>query len=130
MAYLRHFIEYTLWIGIRGQSPGLRASTGLDRQNNSLPTQCCLLITFATRSGPTKRPGIPDQARQNVQVFLKDLFEKVDFEKNQQTTKSQEKYLRGQRVKTITHSSIFSSKNQSYSSLKETILVAPSCTHM
>ena len=31
-------------------------------------------------------------------VFLKELFEKVDFEKNQQTTKKREKLPRGQRV--------------------------------
>ena len=40
-------------------------------------------------------------------VFLKDFFEKVDFEKNQQ----HKKFLRGQKVNTI--DSIFSSKNQS-----------------
>ena len=52
---------------------------------------CCLLITFANSSDP-------DQARQNVgpdldpncltlMVFLKEFFEKVDFEKYQQTIK-------------------------------------------
>ena len=33
-------------------------------------------------------------------VFLKEFFEKVDFEKNWQTTKKHEKFPRGQRVKT------------------------------
>ena len=46
-----------------------------------------MLITFASSLDP-------DQARQNVwpdldtsMVILKEFFEKVDFEKNQQTTK-------------------------------------------
>ena len=52
----------------------------------------------------------PDQARQNgwpdlnpncltLIVYLKEFFEKIDFEKNQQTTKKREKFPRGQRVK-------------------------------
>ena len=52
---------------------------------------CRLMITLANSSDP-------DQARQNVRpdldlncttlmVFLKEFFEKVDFEKNEQTTK-------------------------------------------
>ena len=32
-------------------------------------------------------------------VFLKEFFNKVDFEKNQQATKNREKFPRGQRVK-------------------------------
>ena len=51
-------------------------------------SECCLLITFANCLDP-------DQARQNVwpdldtlMVFLKEFFEKVDFDKkNQQMTK-------------------------------------------
>ena len=31
-------------------------------------------------------------------VFLKEFFNKVDFEKNQQTAKNSEKFPRGQRV--------------------------------
>ena len=34
-------------------------------------------------------------------VFLKEFFEKFDFEKNQKTTKRQAKFSRGQRVKFI-----------------------------
>ena len=52
----------------------------------------------------------PDLARQNVRpdldsncltlmVLLKEFFEKVDFEKNQQTSKKHEKLPRMQRVK-------------------------------
>ena len=47
----------------------------------------------------------PDQAWQNVRpdldtqiVFLKDFFQEVDFEKNQQTTKKREKILRGHQL--------------------------------
>ena len=38
-------------------------------------------------------------------VFLKEFFEKVDFEKNQQTTKKKkhEKFPRGQRVNAFMH---------------------------
>ena len=61
------------------------------------------LITFANSLDP-------DQARHNVRpdldpnyltlmVFLKEFFEKVDNEKNQQTTKKHEKLPRMQRVK-------------------------------
>ena len=58
-----------------------------------------LLITFANSLDP-------DQARQNVGpdldrkqfdtliVFLKEFFEKIDFEQIQQTTKKHEKLLR------------------------------------
>ena len=34
-----------------------------------------------------------------LMVFLKEIFEKVDFEKNQQTTKIHEKFLRRQRFR-------------------------------
>ena len=64
----------------------------------SLSVVC--LITFAKSLGP-------DQTRQNlgpdldpncltpIKAFLKEIFEKVDFEKKQQVTKKQEKFLRG-----------------------------------
>ena len=69
---------------------------------NSLPTECRLLRNFANSLDPY-------QARQNVRpdldpiclcqmVFLKDFFEKVDFEKNQQMTKKHENFSRGQRL--------------------------------
>ena len=59
--------------------------------NISLVYLCHLLITFANSLKP-------DQAQQNVgldldpncltmMVFMKEFFEKDDFEKNQQTTK-------------------------------------------
>ena len=66
--------------------------------------RCHLLITFFANSLD------PDQAQQNVRpdldpnyltlmVFLKEFFKKVDFEKNQQTTKKHEKLPRMQRAK-------------------------------
>ena len=36
-------------------------------------------------------------------VFLKELFEKVDFEKSQQTTKKPEKFPRGQNVNIVSY---------------------------
>ena len=38
-------------------------------------------------------------------VFLKEVFEKVDFEKTQQTTKKHEKFPKAQRVKTASKTS-------------------------
>ena len=68
-------------------------------QFNSI-SKCRLLITFTNSLDP-------DQARacsgsklfETLIVFLKEFFEKVDFKKNQQTTKKREKFPRGQRVK-------------------------------
>ena len=63
---------------------------------NSLSTECPLLITFANSFNP-------DQARSNLfdtlMVFMKEFFEKADFEKNQQTTKKHEKFPSMQKVK-------------------------------
>ena len=56
------------------------------------------------RSGPTKRrAGSGSNMFDTQMVFLKDFFEKVDFEKNQQTTKKHKKFPRGQRVKGFIH---------------------------
>ena len=68
-----------------------------------LDYKCRLLITFANSLDP-------DQARQNVgpdldpklfdtlMVFPKEFFKKVDFEKNQQTTKNMQHYTVGREV--------------------------------
>ena len=48
--------------------------------------------------------------------FLKEYFEKVDFEKNQQTTKKHEKFPRMQRVKGLI---IFSVLLCSYSAMEK-----------
>ena len=72
---------------------------------DSLPTECHLLITFANNLDPV-------QARQNVgpnlgpncltlMVFLKEFFERVDFEKNLQMAKKHKKLPMGQRVKVL-----------------------------
>ena len=37
-----------------------------------------------------------------LMVFMKEFFENIDFEKNQQTTKKHEKFPRGQRVTKLT----------------------------
>ena len=44
-------------------------------------------------------------------VFLKELFEKIDFEKNQQTTEKPEKLLRMQIVKVLKWSSFATAFN-------------------
>ena len=70
----------------------------------------CFLVSSADylckQFGSDKTPQNVDQARQNIQsdldpnlVFLKEFFQNVDFEKNQQTTKKHEKLPMGQRVK-------------------------------
>ena len=49
---------------------------------------------FGPRSGPTKcqvRSG--SKQFDSLMVFLKEFFQKIDFEKNQQTTKSIQNYL-------------------------------------
>ena len=49
------------------------------------------------RSGPTKCLAWSGSILFDTQmVFLKELFEKVDFEKNQQTAKKHENFPRGQ----------------------------------
>ena len=53
---------------------------------------------FVPRSGLNVRPDM-DQNYLTLVVFLKELFEKVDFEKNQQTTNSMKKLPRMQKVK-------------------------------
>ena len=57
----------------------------------------CKLIQ--PRSGSTKFWPDLDPNCLTLMVFLKEFFEKVDFEKNQQATESLEKNPRGQRVK-------------------------------
>ena len=53
---------------------------------------------FGPRSGPTKRRALSGSNLFDTQmVFLKEFFKKVDFEKNQQTTKKHEKFPRGQK---------------------------------
>ena len=73
---------------------------------NSLPTSVvCCMITFANSLDP-------DQARRNVgpdldpncvtlMVYLKEFFEKVDFEKCQQLTKSMPNYPEGKELTRI-----------------------------
>ena len=57
---------------------------------------------FGTRSGPTERLTCSgSKLFDTLMVFLKEFFEKVDFEKNQQTTKKHEKLPRRQRVKRV-----------------------------
>ena len=52
-----------------------------------------------TRSGPTKRRARSgSKLFDTLMVFLKEFFENVDFEINQQTTKEHEQFPRGQRV--------------------------------
>ena len=52
------------------------------------------------RSGPTKcRAWSGSNLFDTQMVFLKEFLEKVNFEKNQQTTKKHEQFPRGQRVK-------------------------------
>ena len=46
-------------------------------------SKCRLLITFANSLDPVQAPQTID----TLMVFLKEFFEKVDFDKNQQTTK-------------------------------------------
>ena len=54
------------------------------------------------RSGPTKCRALSwSKLFDTLMVFLKESFEKVDFEKNQQTTKKHEKLPRGQKVNRI-----------------------------
>ena len=54
---------------------------------------------FGPRSGLTERRDISgSKLFDTLIVFLKELFEKVDFEKSQQTTKNVGKFPRGQRV--------------------------------
>ena len=55
---------------------------------------------FRTRSGPTKRQAQSgSKLFDTLMVFLKEFFEKVDFEKKQQTTKKKrEKFPSVQRV--------------------------------
>ena len=47
---------------------------------------------FGHRSGPTLGPDL-DPNCLTVMVFLNEIFEKVDFETNQQSTKSMQNYL-------------------------------------
>ena len=55
---------------------------------------------FGPRSGQTKGWAWSGSNLFDTQmVFLKEFFEKVDFEKNQQTTTKHEKFPRGQRFK-------------------------------
>ena len=66
------------------------------KADRAKPNFCCLLITFANSLDP-------DQVRQNVgpdldpncltlMVFLKEFFEKINFEKNRQTTQKMQNY--------------------------------------
>ena len=54
---------------------------------------------FGPRSGPTVCSGY--KMFETLIVFLKEFFEKVDFEKNQQTTKKHENYSGGKELKAI-----------------------------
>ena len=57
---------------------------------------------FGPRSGLLERQTWSGSNLFDTQmVFLKEFLEKVDFEKNQQTTKKHDIFLRGQRVKTL-----------------------------
>ena len=63
-------------------------------------------VNFCKQIGPrlglTKRQALSGSNLFGTQmVLLKVLFEKVDFEKNQQRTKKHEKFSRGQRVNRI-----------------------------
>ena len=50
---------------------------------------------FGPRSGPTNVGPDLDQNYLTLMVFLKYFFDKVDFEKNQQTTKKHENFPGG-----------------------------------
>ena len=55
---------------------------------------------FGPRSGPTECLASSGSKLFDTLIVLgKYFFEKVDFDKNQQTTKRREKFPRGQRVK-------------------------------
>ena len=75
----------------------IKAKNKVSSDLNSLSTECRLLITFANsldqiRPDKTSRSNLFD----TQMVFLKEFFEKVDY--NQQTTKKDERFPRGQRV--------------------------------
>ena len=73
-----------------------------NKSNIFLPNSVVCCNQFGTRSGPTKcqqnvRPDL-DPNCLTLMVFLKDFFEKVDFEKNQQMAKKHAKLPSRERV--------------------------------
>ena len=98
-------LAHSTWRGRWGLRPKFRPHDQWIRQHGHLIL--CPLVSsadnffkqFRTRSGRTEcRAWSGSKLFDTLMVFLKEFFEKVDFEKNQQTTKKHEKLPSRQRV--------------------------------